>query len=99
MSDAAFQRPATSSSMAKWPCYFKDCNTYASFKHRDDDRYASPRIMRIPFNFLNRKSCAKHKLEGIDRMTRISTAAKVRKIQSSGLKMSEAAFPRPATSK
>ena len=64
MSEAAFQRPGTSRSMASRFCYFKDCKKHASYKNVDDDRCASPRIVRIPFNFLNRKSCAKHKLPG-----------------------------------
>jgi hypothetical protein len=80
MSEAAFQRPATSSSMpnpACPACYFEGCKKESSYKNMDDDRYASPRIMRIParaFNFLNRKSCAKHKLEG---WTRISKPSKM----------------------
>jgi hypothetical protein len=64
MSEASFQRPGTSRSMASRFCYFKDCKKHASYKNVDDDRCASPRIVRIPFNFLNRKSCATHKLPG-----------------------------------
>ena len=73
MSEAAFQRPATSSSMPNPVCYFEGCKKESSYKNVDDDSYASPRIMRIParaFNSLNRKSCAKHKLEGWTRISK-----------------------------
>jgi hypothetical protein len=72
MSKAAFQRPEKSRSMPNPTCYFEECKKQASYKNVDDNRCASPRIMRIPFNFLNRKSCATHRLEGWSRISKKS---------------------------